>query len=174
MISQHVTSILPLIRGGMHSPNFHHYHKPHVSWGKYWSGLKSDITEIWCLAHCTLHLDVDYYVTIQSYEQRKLLESTCHTGFFVTIVITQWADLIIRKTRINSVFQQGMKWGWVHVYVYTYTIVHVHAQKLRRLTTSFHVLLFPKLITGTTRMHQLMTCNIMNAWHCMIGCLSMF
>ena len=45
----------------------------------------------------------------QSYDQRKQLEYTCHTGFFVTIVITQWADLIIRKTRVNSVFQQGMK-----------------------------------------------------------------
>ena len=53
---------------------------------------------------------IDFYVLLhQSYDQRKQLEYTCHTGFFVTIVITQWADLIIRKTRINSVFQQGMK-----------------------------------------------------------------
>merc|ERR1712115_404631 len=28
---------------------------------------------------------------------------------FVSIVIVQWADLIICKTRMNSVFQQGMK-----------------------------------------------------------------
>merc|ERR1719430_2334883 len=40
---------------------------------------------------------------------RKILEYTCHTAFFVSIVIVQWADLIICKTRKNSVFQQGMK-----------------------------------------------------------------
>ena len=36
------------------------------------------------------------------------MEYTCHTAFFVSIVIVQWADLIICKTRRNSVFQQGM------------------------------------------------------------------
>lgn len=45
----------------------------------------------------------------QTYEQRKVLEFTCHTAFFVSIVVVQWADLIICKTRRNSVFQQGMK-----------------------------------------------------------------
>merc|ERR1711937_598300 len=43
------------------------------------------------------------------YADRKILESTCHTAFFVSIVVVQWADLIICKTRKNSVFQQGMK-----------------------------------------------------------------
>lgn len=42
-------------------------------------------------------------------EQRKVVEFTCHTAFFVSIVVVQWADLIICKTRRNSVFQQGMK-----------------------------------------------------------------
>uniref|UniRef100_A0A2K6FE35 Sodium/potassium-transporting ATPase subunit alpha n=1 Tax=Propithecus coquereli TaxID=379532 RepID=A0A2K6FE35_PROCO len=45
----------------------------------------------------------------QTYEQRKIVEFTCHTAFFVSIVVVQWADLIICKTRRNSVFQQGMK-----------------------------------------------------------------
>ena len=45
----------------------------------------------------------------QSYKQRKILEYTCHTAFFVSIVIVQWADLIICKTRRNSLFTQGMK-----------------------------------------------------------------
>merc|ERR1719225_929447 len=44
-----------------------------------------------------------------TYKQRKVLEFTCHTAFFVSIVIVQWADLIICKTRKLSVFQQGMK-----------------------------------------------------------------
>ena len=43
---------------------------------------------------------------------RKKLEHTCHTAFFVAIVVVQWADLIICKTRKNSVFQQGMK-NWI-------------------------------------------------------------
>lgn len=44
----------------------------------------------------------------QTYEQRKIVEFTCHTAFFTSIVVVQWADLIICKTRRNSLFQQGM------------------------------------------------------------------
>ena len=44
-----------------------------------------------------------------TYNERKRLEYTCHTAFFVSIVIVQWTDLIICKTRRLSVFQQGMK-----------------------------------------------------------------
>ncbi|CAB1351137.1 unnamed protein product, partial [Coregonus sp. 'balchen'] len=44
-----------------------------------------------------------------TYEQRKIVEYTCHTAFFVSIVVVQWADVIICKTRRNSVFQQGMR-----------------------------------------------------------------
>uniref|UniRef100_A0A8D0WA32 Sodium/potassium-transporting ATPase subunit alpha n=1 Tax=Sus scrofa TaxID=9823 RepID=A0A8D0WA32_PIG len=51
----------------------------------------------------------DSYGQEWTYEQRKVVEFTCHTAFFVSIVIVQWADLIICKTRRNSVFQQGMK-----------------------------------------------------------------
>ena len=46
----------------------------------------------------------------QTYNQRKILEYTCHTAFFVSIVVVQWADLIICKTRRLSLFHQGMKW----------------------------------------------------------------
>jgi len=51
----------------------------------------------------------DSYGQEWTYRDRKVLEYTCHTAFFVSIVIVQWADLIICKTRMNSVFQQGMK-----------------------------------------------------------------
>ncbi|XP_031438332.1 sodium/potassium-transporting ATPase subunit alpha-1b [Clupea harengus] len=51
----------------------------------------------------------DSYGQQWTYEQRKIVEFTCHTGFFSSIVIVQWADLIVCKTRRNSVFQQGMK-----------------------------------------------------------------
>ncbi|XP_006861704.1 PREDICTED: sodium/potassium-transporting ATPase subunit alpha-4 [Chrysochloris asiatica] len=52
---------------------------------------------------------VDSYGQQWTFEQRKVVEFTCHTAFFVSIVVVQWADLIICKTRRNSVFQQGMK-----------------------------------------------------------------
>merc|ERR1711881_38182 len=50
----------------------------------------------------------DSYGQEWTYHDRKVLEYTCHTAFFVSIVIVQWADLIICKTRKLSVFQQGM------------------------------------------------------------------
>lgn len=46
--------------------------------------------------------------TFQTYAQRKILEYTCHTSFFMSIVIVQWADLMICKTRRNSIIHQGM------------------------------------------------------------------
>merc|ERR1712029_449225 len=50
----------------------------------------------------------DSYGQEWTYRDRKVLEYPCHTAFFVSIVIVQWADLIICKTRKLSVFQQGM------------------------------------------------------------------
>jgi len=55
---------------------------------------------------------VDSYGQEWTYTDRKKLEFTCHTAFFVSIVIVQWADLIICKTRRNSIVHQGMK-NWV-------------------------------------------------------------
>jgi len=54
----------------------------------------------------------DSYGQEWTYKNRKSLEYTCHTAFFVAIVVVQWADLIICKTRKLSVFQQGMK-NWI-------------------------------------------------------------
>ncbi|KAK6325434.1 hypothetical protein J4Q44_G00047760 [Coregonus suidteri] len=51
----------------------------------------------------------DSYGQQWTYERRKIVEFTCHTAFFASIVIVQWADLIICKTRRNSILQQGMK-----------------------------------------------------------------
>jgi sodium/potassium-transporting ATPase subunit alpha len=50
----------------------------------------------------------DSYGQEWTYAQRKVLEYTCHSAFFVSIVIVQWTDLIICKTRRNSVIHQGM------------------------------------------------------------------
>ncbi|KAG8182327.1 hypothetical protein JTE90_004094 [Oedothorax gibbosus] len=51
----------------------------------------------------------DSYNQEWTYKDRKTLEYTCHTAFFVSIVIVQWADLIICKTRRNSILHQGMR-----------------------------------------------------------------
>merc|ERR1719427_579851 len=51
----------------------------------------------------------DSYGQQWSYGQRKIVEFTCHTAFFTSIVVVQWADLLISKTRRLSLFQQGMK-----------------------------------------------------------------
>lgn len=53
----------------------------------------------------------DSYGQDWTYTQRKRLEYTCHTAFFASIVIVQWTDLMICKTRKNSIVQQGM---WNH------------------------------------------------------------
>ncbi|CAG0898014.1 unnamed protein product [Darwinula stevensoni] len=54
----------------------------------------------------------DSYGQEWTYTDRKNLEFACYAGFFLAIVIVQWANLIILKTRRNSVFQQGMT-NWV-------------------------------------------------------------
>jgi sodium/potassium-transporting ATPase subunit alpha len=46
----------------------------------------------------------DSYGQEWDYDSRKQLEYTCHTAFFVAIVIVQWADLVICKTRYHSLF----------------------------------------------------------------------
>uniref|UniRef100_A0AC35F5R0 Cation-transporting P-type ATPase C-terminal domain-containing protein n=1 Tax=Panagrolaimus sp. PS1159 TaxID=55785 RepID=A0AC35F5R0_9BILA len=51
---------------------------------------------------------VDSYGQEWTYANRKILENTCQTAYFVSIVVVQWADLIISKTRRNSLVQQGM------------------------------------------------------------------
>ncbi|CAJ0581989.1 unnamed protein product, partial [Mesorhabditis spiculigera] len=42
---------------------------------------------------------LDSYGQEWTYANRKILEYTCQTAYFVTIVVVQWADLIISKTR---------------------------------------------------------------------------
>jgi sodium/potassium-transporting ATPase subunit alpha len=51
----------------------------------------------------------DSYGQEWNYISRKRLEYTCHTAFFISIIVVQYADLIICKTRLNSLFQQGFK-----------------------------------------------------------------
>ncbi|GAA48524.1 Na+/K+ transporting ATPase subunit alpha K01539 sodium/potassium-transporting ATPase subunit alpha [Clonorchis sinensis] len=50
----------------------------------------------------------DSYGQEWTYGQRMTLQKAAYTSFFVAVVIAQWADLIICKTRRLSIFQQGM------------------------------------------------------------------
>uniref|UniRef100_A0A3Q3SW08 Sodium/potassium-transporting ATPase subunit alpha n=1 Tax=Mastacembelus armatus TaxID=205130 RepID=A0A3Q3SW08_9TELE len=50
----------------------------------------------------------DSYGQQWTYEQRKVIEFTCHTAYFVTVVVVHWATLLIAKTRRNSIIHQGM------------------------------------------------------------------
>jgi sodium/potassium-transporting ATPase subunit alpha len=57
--------------------------------------------------------DEDVFVTDSynqewTYDERLDALSAAQTSYFTSIVIVQWADLIICKTRVLSVFQQGM------------------------------------------------------------------
>lgn len=55
---------------------------------------------------CVLMFSLSVYW--QTHYQRKYLEWTGYTAYFVGIMVQQIADLIIRKTRRNSIFQQGL------------------------------------------------------------------
>ncbi|KAJ5069892.1 sodium/potassium-transporting atpase subunit alpha [Anaeramoeba ignava] len=49
------------------------------------------------------------FINGMDYESRVNALKNAQTAFFVSIVIVQWADLLICKTRRLSIFQQGMK-----------------------------------------------------------------
>ncbi|KAK0401578.1 hypothetical protein QR680_015861 [Steinernema hermaphroditum] len=51
---------------------------------------------------------LDSYGQEWTYANRKILQHTCQTAFFVSVVVVQWANLIISKTRRKSIVQQGM------------------------------------------------------------------
>lgn len=50
----------------------------------------------------------DSYGQEWTFQDRKILEATCQTAFFLSIVFVQWTDLIICKTRRLSLLQHGM------------------------------------------------------------------
>lgn len=80
----------------------------------------------------------DSYGNSWDYESRKELEYTCQTAFFVTIVVMQWGDLIISKTRKLSIFQQGMdnhvlNFGLLFETVVTVMVVYIPGMSIFRL-----------------------------------------
>eukprot|EP00127_Corallochytrium_limacisporum_P001578 Clim_evm31s66 gene=Clim_evmTU31s66 len=51
----------------------------------------------------------DSYGQQWSFDDRKTVEFHAQTAFFVSIIIAQWADVLICKTRRLSIFQQGLR-----------------------------------------------------------------
>lgn len=70
------------------------------SYGQEWVSLLIELLK---------SLSTKKFFRVQTYRDRKTLEFTCHTAFFISIVVVQWADIIICKTRRNSIFHQGMR-----------------------------------------------------------------
>jgi hypothetical protein len=76
------------------------------------------------------------------YDARKVLEYTGHTAFFIAIVITQWADLLICKTRKLSIFDQVIQFIPVLEFMpvpsrsSVFALTHIpHVHRPRRLDT---------------------------------------
>uniref|UniRef100_A0AAF5HYV5 Sodium/potassium-transporting ATPase subunit alpha n=3 Tax=Strongyloides stercoralis TaxID=6248 RepID=A0AAF5HYV5_STRER len=52
---------------------------------------------------------MDSYGQEWTYASRRQLEGCCHAAFFYAIVVVQWADLLVSKTRTNSLFTHGIR-----------------------------------------------------------------
>ena len=94
----------------------------------------------------------DSYGSEWTYVQRKNLELTCHTAFFTTIVVVQWADVIISKTRRLSIFQQGMTWVF---FLLRNVWIRSDCLYYRTFSTMFHVLnVLPRFSVGDGRVRS--------------------
>nr|XP_015840522.1 PREDICTED: sodium/potassium-transporting ATPase subunit alpha isoform X2 [Tribolium castaneum] len=50
----------------------------------------------------------DSYGRTWNHSQRRVLENTCNTAVMMSVVVTQWTNLVACKTRVNSILVQGM------------------------------------------------------------------
>ncbi|XP_076182319.1 sodium/potassium-transporting ATPase subunit alpha [Ptiloglossa arizonensis] len=64
----------------------------------------------------------DSYGQTWTYDTRMDLLNEARTGYFLSIVITQLIDLIMCKTRVNSIFQQGMD-NWFLNFSFIFEII---------------------------------------------------
>ncbi|XP_071872642.1 sodium/potassium-transporting ATPase subunit alpha [Bombus fervidus] len=64
----------------------------------------------------------DSYGQTWTYDTRMDLLNEARTGYFLTIVITQLIDLIMCKTRVNSILQQGMD-NWFLNFAFIFEII---------------------------------------------------
>uniref|UniRef100_H9GFY6 Cation-transporting P-type ATPase C-terminal domain-containing protein n=1 Tax=Anolis carolinensis TaxID=28377 RepID=H9GFY6_ANOCA len=116
------------------------------------------------LPHTLLNIRIDWenptYNDLQdsygqewTFEQRRILQYHGYTAFFVSITIQQVADLIIRKTRRNSIFQQGNKVIWMGIFsqigialILCYGLGHVNALNFAPLRAQYWFVSMPYAI----------------------------
>lgn len=79
------------------------------SYGQEWVCTNANLVVFDNNVNLNIFTNPNVLLFFQTYRDRKTLEYTCHTAFFVSIVVVQWADLIICKTRRNSIVHQGMR-----------------------------------------------------------------
>lgn len=154
------------------------------SYGQEWVSFKWLFVPI-CLENCSdCHLWKLLYYTwlyeyctyFQTYNQRKILEYTCHTAFFVSIVVVQWADLIICKTRRLSLFHQGMKWVALDFFLWIIDIsqIWVTTYLVSMLLLMHHIFPFPGIITWPSvcslRLSWLLSWLIVRDWSRVFVC----
>ncbi|CAH1373892.1 unnamed protein product [Tenebrio molitor] len=51
----------------------------------------------------------DSYGRSWTHHQRQVLQCTCYTAVMMSVVVTQWTNLLACKTRYNSLLKQGME-----------------------------------------------------------------
>eukprot|EP00190_Bangiopsis_sp_CCMP1999_P001639 CAMPEP_0198729596 /NCGR_PEP_ID=MMETSP1475-20131203/19920_1 /TAXON_ID= ORGANISM="Unidentified sp., Strain CCMP1999" /NCGR_SAMPLE_ID=MMETSP1475 /ASSEMBLY_ACC=CAM_ASM_001111 /LENGTH=1175 /DNA_ID=CAMNT_0044492289 /DNA_START=147 /DNA_END=3674 /DNA_ORIENTATION=- len=71
----------------------------------YYAGVNTGV-------HNTALGDDEACFDVWTVEQQDLTLEHAQSAFFVAIIVVQWGDLLICKTRSRSLFQQGM-WNWV-------------------------------------------------------------
>ena len=49
------------------------------------------------------------HFSIKNFEQRKDILVGAQSAYFIAVIVVQWIDVIINKTRRLSVFSQGMR-----------------------------------------------------------------
>ncbi|CAF3074150.1 unnamed protein product [Rotaria sp. Silwood2] len=72
------------------------------------NNLRNSYDQEWVRSSSFIYLKQNLFF-FKTDEQRKQLNLTCYTAFFMTVSICQLATLIVFKTRRNSIMQQGMK-----------------------------------------------------------------
>uniref|UniRef100_A0A915LBR9 Sodium/potassium-transporting ATPase subunit alpha n=2 Tax=Romanomermis culicivorax TaxID=13658 RepID=A0A915LBR9_ROMCU len=78
----------------------------------FWPRILFGIRDDW--DNAAINAVEDSYGQEWTYVQRKFLEQTVQSAYFVSNVIIQWANVIVCKTRRNSLVQQGMGNWWLN------------------------------------------------------------
>merc|ERR1712072_848711 len=61
-----------------------------------------------CSTQCDTTYKSETLIGAINHEYRTEALETAQTAYFISIIVVQWADLLICKTRILSIFEHGM------------------------------------------------------------------